>query len=314
MESLQTPLAIIGLLITFYLLTRLTLHAHTYLRSSSLPHYLDPSNPSWALVTGATDGIGLGFAQELCQRGFNVILHGRNPQKLQKVQTQLARDYPQAKTRIVVFDASQPTEALEEQLRKCVGDLNLRVLVNNVGGQGGLTRKTYQTLVETTGEEVDKVMNLNARFMTQLTRILLPTLTRNAPSLILNISSIAALGLPYLAVYGGSKGYLDSFTRALSAEMSVEGKQVEVMGIRVGSVQSTGNDVEQGFFIPSSRRMAKAALERVGCGRVMLCAFWPHALQVGVAEMLPERWLQRGNIWTIRALKVLKEEKEKRVS
>jgi len=53
--------------------------------------------------------------------------------------------------------------------------------------------------------------------------------------------------------------------------------------------------------------MAKAALERVGCGRVMLCAFWPHALQVGVAEMLPERWLQRGNIWTIRALKVLKE-------
>ncbi len=56
--------------------------------------------------------------------------------------------------------------------------------------------------------------------------------------------------------------------------------------------------------------MAKAALERVGCGRVMLCAFWPHALQVGVAE----RWLQRGNIWTIRALKVLKEEKEKRVS
>lgn len=46
----------------------------------------------------------------------------------------------------------------------------------------------------------------------------------------------------------------------------------------------------------------------------MLCAFWPHALQAGVAEMLPERWLQRGNIWTIRALKVLKEEKEKRVS
>lgn len=60
--------------------------------------------------------------------------------------------------------------------------------------------------------------------------------------------------------------------------MSAEVKQVEVMGIQVGSVQTAGDDVEEGFFIPSSRNMAKAALERVGCGRVMLCAFWPHAL------------------------------------
>lgn len=195
---------------------------------------------------------------------------------------------------------------------ECIGDTRLKVLINNVGGQGGLTRKTYQTLEESTGEEVDIIINLNARFTTQLTRVLLPYLTHNTPSLIMNISSNATIGLPYLSVYGGSKGYIDSFTRALSAEMSAEGKDVEVMGIQVGSVQSSGNDVAGGFFIPTSRRMAKAALERVGCGRMMVSAFWPHALQVGLAEMLPEGWLREIGIRTVTGLKILKEEKEKR--
>ena len=310
--ALSTPLSVIGASTVLYLLLRISLHAYTYLRRSSLRRYLNPTIPSWALVTGATDGIGLAFAQELCQRGFNVIVHGRSLEKLKKVQKSLSRDYPQAKTIIAVRDASLLDEHLEEQVRQWIGDLELRVLINNVGGQGGLTRKTYQTLEESTGEEVDIIMNLNARFATQLTRVLLPFLTRYGPSLIMNISSNAAIGLPYLDVYGGTKGYIDSFTRALSAEMRAEGKDVEVMGIRVGSVQSAGNDVEVGFFIPTSRQMAKAALERVGCGRVLLCAFWPHALQVGLTEMFPETWAQAISIRVMKGLKIVKEEKEKR--
>lgn len=309
--TLDQPLSIIGLLTALYLLTRLAFHAHTYLRRSSLPHYLHPSTPTWALITGATDGIGLGFAQELCQRGFNVILHGRNPKKLQDTQAQLAREYPLAKTKTVVFDASHPADGLEQRVREWIGDAELSVLINNVGGQGGLTSRTYQTLEESTGEDVDTLLNLNARFATQITRVLLPALVCHSPSLIMNISSIAALGLPYLDVYAGAKGYIDSFTRALGAEMVAEGKQVEVLGIQVGSVRSAGNDVDEGFFIPTSRQLAKAALERVGCGRLVLCAFWPHALQLGLAEMLPEKWMQSVSIRTIKGLKILSEEKEK---
>lgn len=312
--TLDQTLSIIGLLTALYLLTRLAFHAHTYLRRSSLPHYLHPSTPTWAFITGATDGIGLGFAQELCQRGFNVILHGRNPKKLQDVQAQLAREYPLAKTKTVVFDASHPADGLEQRVREWIGDAELSVLINNVGGQGGLTRRTYQTLEESTGEDVDTLLNLNARFATQITRVLLPALVCHSPSLIMNISSIAALGLPYLDVYAGAKGYIDSFTRALGAEMVAEGKQVEVLGIQVGSVRSAGNDVDEGFFIPTSRQLAKAALERVGCGRLVLCAFWPHALQLGLAEMLPEKWMQSVSIRTIKGLKILSEEKEKRES
>ena len=312
--TLDTPLSIIGVLTALYLLTRLVFHAHTYLRRSSLPYYLHPSNPTWALITGATDGIGLGFAQELCQRGFNVILHGRNPKKLQHVQAQLAREYPLAKTKTVVFDASHPTDGLELVVQEWIGDAELSVLINNVGGQGGLTSKTYQTLEESTGKDVDNILNVNARFATQITRVLLPALVRHSPSLVMNISSIAALGLPYLDVYAGAKGYIDSFTRALGAEMVAEGKQIEVLGIQVGSVRSAGNDVDEGFFIPTSRQLAKAALEKVGCGRLVLCAFWPHALQLGLAKMLPEKWMQGFSIRTIKGLKVLSEEKERRES
>ena len=310
--ALDTPLSVVGLVTALYLFIRLALHAHIYLRTSSLPRYIHPTKPSWAFISGATDGIGFGFAQELCQRGFHVILHGRNPNKLRDVQARLAREYPLAETKIFISDASHLTGDLEERVRKCIEDTELRVLINNVGGQGGLTRKTYQTLEESTEEEVDKVLNLNARFATHLTRALLPILTRHSPSLIMNISSNVVLGFPYLDVYSGSKGYIDAFTRALSAEMVAEGKQVEVLGIRVSAVRSAGNNSREGLFIPTSRRMAEVALERVGCGRVLLCAFWPHALQLGLMEMLPEKVVQWVSVSTIKGLKVLKEEEEKR--
>lgn len=72
-------LAAVGALSTTVGLYRLSKFLYVHLRSSSLSRYHHPN--AWALVTGASDGIGLRFAEQLASHGFNVALHGRNLDK-----------------------------------------------------------------------------------------------------------------------------------------------------------------------------------------------------------------------------------------
>lgn len=60
-----------------------------------------------SFLTGATSGLGLSLTSELCSRGFNVILHGRNPEKLEKVRSELAAKFPDRQLDIVVLDAAR---------------------------------------------------------------------------------------------------------------------------------------------------------------------------------------------------------------
>jgi hypothetical protein len=304
-------LSSVGAVTCLIFLVKVARHLHCYLRPSSLHRCNPPGKESWALVTGASDGIGLGFAQELCDRGFNVFLHGRNHQKLLRVQEQLKAQWPTSKTKVIVFDASKPTEEMSEIVRE-VGNANLTVLVNNVGGVIGVIATEYIKLQDMTHQQVQDMVSVNALFPAQLTRELLPILQKNAPSVILNMSSAAVNGLPWLSVYGATKGFVGTFSTALNAEMRAGGHQVEVIGVIAGSVKSPGNPhVDEGFFIPSSRTLARSALERVGCGRSQLWTYWRYRLQGFVFEWLPERLLQLVFIRRVRILVARRDEKQK---
>ena len=121
----------------------------------------------------------------------------------------------------------------------------------------------------------------------------------------MNITSAATVGAPYLSVYVGTKGFISAFTRALNAEMRAEGKNIEVIGIQVGNVLSGSNNVETNFFTPTSRRMARSALARVGCGRMVVAAYWPHWLQLIVFDIFHEKIAQG---WIIAKLKPRKDD------
>ncbi|PGH23286.1 hypothetical protein AJ80_02702 [Polytolypa hystricis UAMH7299] len=286
--GMENPLTYIGIFTCAYILFKLVVHIYTYLRPSSLPKYLH-SKESYALVTGSTDGIGRGFVYELCERGFNIVLHGRNPQKLARIEDQLKKEFPQRKFRTLLFDASQSTESLDRLIQP-LQDIEITVLVNNVGG--GQARSMFLSVQDHTREEIDRTININARFMAQLTRLMLPILKRNSPSLVMNISSVAALGLPLVCVYGATKGFVETFSKGLKMEMMAGGHQVDVMSVRVGSVQSASHDVPTSFFVPTARPMARAALARVGCGSVSVLAYWPHRIQCVLFDYFPEKLVQ----------------------
>ncbi|MCJ1303515.1 hypothetical protein MMC08_006325 [Hypocenomyce scalaris] len=294
---------ILGALITFHV-TKLVLFLRLYLRPSSLPRYLHApgGQDAWALVTGASDGIGRGFATELCERGFNVVLHGRNTTKLNGVKEDLLQEFPERKIEITVADASRSDAAISD-IKSTVEKLNgpLTVLVNNVGGLPG---DLYQTFESQDVEKINAIINTNARFMADLTRTLLPILLQSPPALILNIGSMSSeVSTPYLTVYAGAKAFDFAFSAALKAELRAEEKDIEVLCIQVASVQSNGNKAELNLFTPTSRRMAVAALERVGCGRRVVVGYFMHALQLAFMNVLPEQWAEAAVISAMRARK-----------
>jgi 17beta-estradiol 17-dehydrogenase / very-long-chain 3-oxoacyl-CoA reductase len=83
-----------------------------------------------------SDGIGRGFAEEFCQRWFNVILHGRNERKLDGVKAELSRQWPERQIRTLVNDAQVCDEATIAKLVSALERLCITVLVDNVGSSG----------------------------------------------------------------------------------------------------------------------------------------------------------------------------------
>ncbi|EMC91222.1 hypothetical protein BAUCODRAFT_80496 [Baudoinia panamericana UAMH 10762] len=261
-----------------------------FVRPSLLQTYCHSPSGSWALVTGSSDGIGRGFAEELLDRGFNVLLHGRNAEKLQRLQSELAEHFPKRTVDSVVADAGsydRPERTVVDKVKSLPGQLT--ILVNNVGGVHSSPAHTAFTEVT----DIDNQINVNLRFPTQLTQALLPTLKANKPALILNCGSAAGvIGLPYTVVYSGTKAYNHTFTQALHAELIAEGmdKDIEVMGFIIANTESNSNRVAQpDFFTLTSRDCAAGCLDRVGSGNVLEYPSWKVGLQLRVVAMLPER-------------------------
>lgn len=131
----QSITSTIGTALILFVLYRAVVFAWTFIRPSKLQIYCHSETGSWALVTGGSDGIGLAFGEELSSRGFNVLLHGRNQEKLDRVKVELSKKYPSRSVEVVVADASLPNDSysvVAEKVKRLPGKLT--ILVNNIGG------------------------------------------------------------------------------------------------------------------------------------------------------------------------------------
>ncbi|KAJ4251549.1 hypothetical protein NW762_011539 [Fusarium torreyae] len=268
---------------------------------------------AYALITGATSGIGRDLANELCKRGLNVIIHGRDPQRLKAVEAELRDQYPSCEVRHLLLDASTAFtahgEANGEARRslESIKDLKIKVLVNNVG-IGHNPIKDFVAFEEQTPAQITKLIHINISFMTLLTHTLLPTLKWNAssesPSFIINAGSLAELGLPWVSVYSGTKAYVSGFSKALDTELKGEGYHVEVVSSLIGDTDSDGHKVGTSLFTPSSKDMAGMILtSAASSGAVVRIPYWGHLIQLWLCRIQPYRLLQKGMIYNITDLR-----------
>ncbi|KAK7966612.1 3-ketoacyl-CoA reductase [Apiospora aurea] len=258
---------------------------------------------AWAVLTGATTGIGRDVAHELCSRGFNLVVHGRSESRLEELANTLRADHGvQIKTLLLDASTAFNPESYA-QTRAAIADLeslNVRVLVNNVGT--GHAPAGFKPFDQQTAQDVSTVLNVNVTFMTHLTHALLPALKANAaaggpkdPSFVINAGSLADMGLPYAAVYAGTKGYLRAFSLALDTELHAEGAHVHVVASIIGDTDSDGHRVGVNLFTPSSRDMARMVVQSAAAstGGAVL-PYWLHSLQEWLCALQPYWMLRAG--------------------
>jgi short-subunit dehydrogenase len=287
---------IIGLITAGTLLYRIFSFIHLYfLHTSVLPQYLHPGGKSYALVTGSSDGIGLALAKLLQKRGFNIILHGRNPEKLLRLSSQMNKEFPDRRTLIVAADASDADKSASK-VAECVKDVEdsggkLTVLINNVGGNALFGISPYAPLKDIPSDVINKAIDLNAKFPTLLTRALLPALASNKPGLVINIGSYAGVyGIPYLCIYAPSKAFNHIFSATLSNELKLMSLPIEVLGVIVGSVKTPGNPHEDlNFATLSAEEIAENILGRVGCGKSVVVGSWKQCLLGESLKWVPDK-------------------------
>lgn len=188
-------------------------------RSSSRPR---ESERRRALVTGASSGIGLAFAERLGRDGYDLILVARRRERLDKLATRLHREHG-IEAEALPADLAQSEElAVVEELIAGSGTLDL--LVNNAGF--GTTGNFAELDPDREAEEI----RLNVLALTRLTRAALPGMIKRGHGAVINVSSLAALQPgPFMATYSATKAYVVQFTDALHEELRGTGVQIQAL-------------------------------------------------------------------------------------
>ncbi|OQO07222.1 hypothetical protein B0A48_07792 [Cryoendolithus antarcticus] len=296
---ISSPLALLGTLWTtrklYEVLSFTWLH---FLRPSSLSRYLTTTagEKPWALISGATDGIGKGFTHELAGRGCNLVLHGRTTSKLEALKIELQAAHPGVDVRILVLDAQKDVydpSKMASSISSALDGISLRILINNIGGNGGsgAAGPLFVPFTSQSPSQLDAWLDISSRFPTQLTRQCLPHLTQHQPSLILNIGSgVSEYGTPFLSPYSGAKAYNMAFSRSLRAELAVTGADVECIGILLAGVATERSGRAASFAEPSTKTFAKACLGVIGSGHDIVWAYFGHHLVFGLLGQMP-KWV-----------------------
>jgi short-subunit dehydrogenase len=167
----------------------------------------------YALITGASKGIGKSIAIALAKRGFNLLIVARSASELSILKNEITNSY-NVKVELLAIDLSEVNAAKVVANWIHENDYQLNTLVNNAGY--GLWGNFLDLKL---GEQME-MCRLNMDTVIQLCHLLIPILLKQKKAYLLNISSTAAYqAVPTLAIYSATKAFVLSFTRALRFEL-----------------------------------------------------------------------------------------------
>jgi short-subunit dehydrogenase len=183
---------------------------------------------SWALVTGASAGLGAEFARAFAREGVSCALTARREDRLKQLAQELEGTWG-VDTRVIPADLSKPEEV--DRVAAAVQDLDLGILVNNAGfGSGG--RFAKQGL-----ERLREMIALNCAAPVALTHRLLPKLrARDRAAIVITGSVAGRIPLPLHGVYSATKAFDGFLGEALAVELADDG--IDVLVLEPGSTET----------------------------------------------------------------------------
>lgn len=238
----------------------------------------------WAVITGASDGIGKEYALQLASKGLNIVLVSRTQSKLELLAADIESKY-KVSTKVVAFDVSEDKPANYIHLADAINGLPVTVLINNVG----LSHSIPVPFLETEEKELRDIITINNTATLKITQIVSPVIAatvadKKSRGLILTMGSFGGLlPTPYLATYSGSKAFLQAWSAALAGELKSQGIDVElVISYLVTSAMSKIRKTS--LAIPNPKAFVKATLAKTGRRNgaqerfATSTPYWAHAL------------------------------------
>jgi uncharacterized protein len=254
---------------------------------------------NYALITGASSGIGLELARQLAAKGFDVILVARSVDKLQALATDLSEKYGIA-ARVAAADLTQSASIQNLATLLDQQNLSIRVLVNCAGVLH------QDAFINMQAAQVQQMIDLNISALTAMLHAVLPMMQRTVAEQggkahVLNVASIAAFQpIPMLAAYAASKAYVLSLSESLAEELQGSGVSVTALcpGITATNMfaqaKSANDKLSQlpRFLVADVKEVASTALEAMLRGDA-ICV--PGAVyQLGaLASRSAPKWLVR---------------------
>lgn len=218
-----------------------TIHKNIMNLSTNEKTRLKTNYGEWAIITGASSGIGLELATQLADAGFNLLIHSRQEEKLQEVQRKLKSLYP-VDIKLVASDVSE-SEGIDAIIQASQG-LTIGLLIVSAG------YATSGNFVDNSVHSEINMLNVNCVALLALTHYYSQQFVQQKRGGIIVMSSMVAFqGTPYAANYAATKAYVQTLAEGLAVELKPHG--VDVLAAAPGPVES-------GFGHRANMKMAMA--------------------------------------------------------
>lgn len=251
----------------------------------------------WALITGASSGLGVDFARELAERGCNLVLVARREDLLRQHQQDLTKRYG-VTVEIVALDLAIPNapQRLYDQLQ--AAGRSIDILINNAGF--GL----YGPFLKTPWERERNMLELDIMTLVHMTKLFISAMVNRNRGYVLQVSSIAAYQpSPLYASYGAAKTFVLNFSEALNYELRTTKVRCTVIAPGVTATEFLAVSGQQPTLYERLVMMKSPAVARIGIASMLqgrpsvvpgrintVMAVWsrlmPRRLSTMVAEIL----------------------------
>ncbi len=244
----------------------------------------------YALVTGASYGIGEEFARQLAARGWPLILVARSQDRLERLRASLIAEYLDIDIRCVTLDLASPGAPAELFQKTQAANLEVGLLINNAGFGA------FGEFISIDRQRQRQMVDLNVAALVELSHLYLAPMKQRAAGGILNVASIVGfIPLPYCAVYAATKAFVRSFSEALHEEARQYG--VQVMVVHPGSTKTNFFEVAgtSPFNDPSRMQTAgqvvRESLRAFDHGRSSIVTGASNRLLMMAVALVPLSWI-----------------------